>query len=164
MSQHLLTKLQEQFGEAIIDVSHFRGDDTAVVHCSQIVPVCRWLKETPGIECNMLMDLCAVDYLQQAARHERFEVVYHLYSTTRHHRVRLKVRVGDSDPVVDSVTSVWIGADWFEREAFDLFGIRFTGHPNLKRLLTFEEFEGHPLRKDYPVNRRPKIPTPETML
>lgn len=164
MSQHLVTKLQEQFGDAILETASFRGDDTAVVGCRHIVPVCRWLREMPGLECNMLMDLCAVDYLGQAGHVERFEVVYHLYSTTRHHRVRLKVRVADADPVVDSVTPVWVGADWFEREAFDLFGIRFAGHPNLKRLLTFEEFEGHPLRKDYPVNRRPKIPTPETML
>jgi NADH-quinone oxidoreductase subunit C len=84
----------------------------------------------------------------------RFVVVYHLFSTLLKHRLRLQVPVEEGDPEVDSVTSVWAGADWLEREVWDMFGIRFRGHPNLKRILMYDEFVGHPLRKDYPVNRR----------
>ena len=84
----------------------------------------------------------------------RFDVVYHLYSLTHNTRVRLKVPVAEADPVVDSVSGLWKSADWFEREVWDMFGIRFTGHPNLKRILMYESFQGHPLRKDYPVYKR----------
>lgn len=84
----------------------------------------------------------------------RFDVVYHFYSLTHYHRLRVKVPLTDADPMVDSLTSLWQAANWFEREVWDLFGIRFTGHPNLKRIMMYEPFEGHPLRKDYPVNER----------
>ncbi len=84
----------------------------------------------------------------------RFELVYHLYATTRQHRLRVKVPLPASDPVADSATGLWEAANWFEREIWDMFGVRFTGHPNLKRLLLYEAFQGHPLRKDYPVNKR----------
>jgi len=94
---------------------------------------------------------------RQAAQECRFEVVYHLYSLSLNHRLRLKVPVTEADPVVDSVTSLWQSANWFEREVWDMFGIRFTGHPNLKRILMYESFQGHALRKDYPVNKRQPI-------
>ncbi len=84
----------------------------------------------------------------------RFEVAYHFYSHSKHHRLRLKVPVEEKGAEVDSLVSLWKGADWFEREVWDMFGIRFKGHPNLKRILMYEPFEGHPLRKDYPVNKR----------
>ena len=84
----------------------------------------------------------------------RFEVVYHFYSTSRNHRLRVKVPVRPEEPVVESVTGLWESANWFEREVWDMFGIRFSGHPNLKRILMYESFDGHPLRKDYAVNRR----------
>ena len=87
----------------------------------------------------------------------RFEVVYHLYSLARNHRLRLKVPIAEADPVVPSVTGLWRSADWFEREIWDMFGIRFTGHPNLKRIMMYDAFEGHPLRKDYPVAKRQPI-------
>jgi NADH-quinone oxidoreductase subunit C len=89
-----------------------------------------------------------------AADGARFEVVYHLYSHTHTRRLRVKVPVGAADAVVDSVTGLWKAADWFEREVWDMFGIRFTGHPNLKRIMMYDSFQGHPLRKDYPVNKR----------
>jgi len=91
---------------------------------------------------------------QGPAAQERFEVVYHFLSLNHRHRIRLKVPVGADDPVVDSLVSLWAVADWFEREVWDMFGIRFQGHPNLTRILMYEEFRGHPLRKDYPVNKR----------
>ena len=84
----------------------------------------------------------------------RFEVVYHFYSSVHHHRVRVKVPLAASDPTVDSLTTLWRSADWFEREAWDMYGVQFRGHPNLKRILLYEEFQGHPLRKDYPVRKR----------
>ena len=84
----------------------------------------------------------------------RFEVVYHFYSSTKNHRLRVKVPLTAADPVVASLTRLWHSANWFEREAWDMFGIRFTGHPNLKRILMYEPFQGHPLRKDYPVRKR----------
>lgn len=92
----------------------------------------------------------------------RFEVIYHLVSTTRRHRLRLKVPVDIDDPRLESVTSVWKGADWFEREVWDMFGIVFVNHPNLKRLLMYDGFQGHPLRKDYAVNRRQPLIGPTT--
>ncbi len=88
------------------------------------------------------------------ATSDRFEVVYHFFSLALRHRIRIKVPVSEADPQVQSLTSLWAGADWFEREIWDMFGIRFRGHPNLKRILMYEEFVGHPLRKDYPVNKR----------
>ena len=91
---------------------------------------------------------------QRSGDGARLEVVYHLYSHTHTRRLRVKVLVGEADAVIDSVTGLWKAADWFEREVWDMFGIRFTGHPNLKRILMYEPFDGHPLRKDYPVRKR----------
>jgi NADH-quinone oxidoreductase subunit C len=112
----------------------------------------RWLREDPQLDFNFLADLTAVDYLDK--RTPRFEVVYHLYSLSKNHRLRVKIPVAGEDPVVDSLTPLWKGADWLEREVWDMFGIRFRGHPDLRRILLYEQFEGYPLRKDYPVNYR----------
>ena len=90
----------------------------------------------------------------------RFELVYHFYSSRHNHRLRVKVPLTSADPAVDSLTGLWASADWFEREGWDMFGVRFTGHPNLRRLLLYEEFRGHPLRKDYPVRRRQPLVGP----
>ena len=108
------------------------------------------------VEGEATMDLTAVDYSRFPGREDgpRFEVVYHLYSIIHNHRVRVKVRVDEDDAVVPTAVPLWPIADWFEREVWDMFGIRFEGHPDLKRLLMYEEFVGHPLRKDYPINRR----------
>lgn len=109
------------------------------------------LKADPELGYDLLLDICGVDY---PGRHERFEAVYHLYSIGRKERLRLKVAVPEADPVLPSLVDVWQGANWFEREAYDMFGLRFEGHPNLRRILTHEAFEGHPLRKDYDPARR----------
>ena len=90
----------------------------------------------------------------------RFEIVYHFYSSAHNHRLRAKVPLSSADPVVDSLTGLWASANWFEREAWDMFGVTFTGHPNLKRILLYEEFKGHPLRKDYPVRKRQPLVGP----
>ena len=112
----------------------------------------RFLKEEPQLDCKLLLDVCGVDWLGR--REPRFEVVYHLYSLNLGHRFRLKVPVREDDALVPSVYSVWKAADWFEREVFDLFGIRFEGHPNLKRILCHPSFQGHALRKDYDPGQR----------
>jgi len=92
----------------------------------------------------------------------RFDVVYHFYSTKQNHRLRVKVPLSLSSPVIESVTSLWNSANWFEREVWDMYGIQFAGHPNLKRILMYEEFKGHPLRKDYPIRRRQPLIGPPT--
>ena len=103
---------------------------------------------------DVLMDLFGVDFLHWEEKALRFEVVYNFYSTEKKERIFLKVGVPEKDPVVDSVTALWPAANWYEREVWDMFGIQFKGHPNLKRILMYEEFQGHPLRKDYPYNKR----------
>ena len=117
----------------------------------------RFLRDTSGLEFDMLSDLTCVDYLGETPR---FEMVYHLYSVARNHRVRVKSRLPEADPRIDSCIPVWAGANWLEREVWDLYGIRFNGHPDLRRLLLYEEFEGHPLRKDYPKEKRQPLVGP----
>ena len=127
------------------------GDATAEVASDRIIEVLTFLHDDPECEFEMLTDLTAVDRLGEAPR---FEVVYHLCSLSRRHRVRIKARVSEADPVIDSAVSVYASANWMEREVFDMYGIRFEGHPDLRRILLYEEFEGHPLRKDYPKEKR----------
>lgn len=157
--QALLDQLKQKFGDTLVETASFHGDEAALVRTDRLLEICTYLKK----ECqmNFLMDICGVDYPE---RKSRFEVVYHMYSYATKKRLRLKVRVPENDPRVPSIMGIWKSADWFEREAFDLFGIIFEGHPHLRRLLTYDEFEGHALRKDYPINRRQKIPTPSTLL
>jgi NADH-quinone oxidoreductase subunit C len=127
------------------------GDDVVFVRKDQIVEVCRHLKDDPALAFNMAPYITAVDYLGQEPR---FEVVYNLYATSLNWRVRLRVKVTEEDPVLPSVTGLWRGADWFERYCYDMYGLRFTGHPDLRRLFMYDEFVGHPLRKDYPLRGR----------
>ena len=134
-----------------IEVQEGLDQPTWIVRRDVLAGLCRELKENPETRFDLLMDLCGVDFPD---REERFEAVYHFYSSVHHHRVRLKVPLASSDLVVDSLTGLWQSANWFEREAWDLFGVQFRGHPNLKRLLLYEEFQGHPLRKDYPIRKR----------
>jgi NADH-quinone oxidoreductase subunit C len=148
-----LTKLREKFPDRIIEVHSFRRDDTAIVQPAAIVPVATFLKVDPELDYNYLMDLTAVDCLQLGKLY-RFEVVYHFFSLAKKHRVRIKLPLEARNPEVDSISSLWAGANWYEREVWDMFGIKFRGHPNLKRILMYEQFEGHPLRKDYPIRKR----------
>jgi NADH-quinone oxidoreductase subunit C len=160
----ILNRLSERFGAAIVETHDYRGDHTAVVERSALLEVLTFCKGQHDLVFDVLMDLTAVDYVRFPGREDgpRFEVVYHLYSLPFNHRVRLKVNVEEDDPVVPSAVPVWPIANWFEREVWDMFGIRFEGHPDLRRLLMYEEFEGHPLRKDYPINRRQPLIGPKT--
>jgi NADH-quinone oxidoreductase subunit C len=151
-------RVLEEFPDAVLDWHNARGDDTVVVKREAIVALCRFLKQEPGLHYNLFLDLTAADYLP---REPRFEVVIHLYSVPHKHRLRLKVPLSEGDPSMDTLTGVWRGTDWFEREAWDMYGIVFHGHPNLKRVLLYEAFEGHPLRKDYPIERRQPIIGPK---
>ena len=166
-----LLRLAEQSGEAIIATHSFRGDDTAIVRRESILEVLRFLKESPELRFEMLMDLTAVDYLKYRTgnaagpafvaqeplieegkpQEERFSVVYHLYSLTYNRRLRLKVPVDEGDAAVPSATGLWPIANWLEREVWDMFGIEFAGHPDMRRILLPEEWQGHPLRKDYSI-------------
>jgi NADH-quinone oxidoreductase subunit C len=152
----ILAEIRARFGGSVLETHDHRGDHTAVVERMAVRDVLRFCRDTDALRFDMLMDLTAVDYSKFPGREDgpRFEVVYHLYSLGHNHRVRVKVRVDEDDAVVPSAVPLWPIADWFEREVWDMFGIRFEGHPDLRRLLMYEAFQGHPLRKDYPINRR----------
>ncbi len=146
-------KLKARYPEAVIDGKTFRGELTINIHKDFIQRVAGFLCEDSETAFDYLSDLCGVDLTRLGSRNN-FEVVYHLYSIKLNHRVRLKVKIPASNPRIDTVTNIWKTADWHEREAYDMFGIIFKGHPNLQRILTPEGFEGHPLRKDYPLKGR----------
>ena len=180
----LIESVTDHFPEAVSAAHTYRGDATVVLRRKYLLAVARFLKEEPALQMNFLMDLTAVDYLTFGKSpapaffassgvavspasgipdedpwpgpppEVRFVVVYHFYSMQLKHRLRLVVPVEEADAELDSLTSLWAGADWLEREGWDMFGITFQGHPDLKRILMYEEFDGHPLRKDYPVKQR----------
>ncbi len=154
----VLTKLVGKFGDAVVSTHSNFGDDTALVRPERIVEICTFLRDDPDCLFDFAMDLTGVDYLGETPR---FEVVYHLFSLEKKHRVRIKARVGEEDPTIDSVSSVWPGLNFYEREAYDMYGIVFRNHPNLKRILLYEDFVGHPLRKDYPKAKRQPTVGPE---
>ena len=137
----------ETLGDTLIETITAFGELTLIVAPADIVRVLTFLRDDPQTQFINLVDICGVDYPERA---ERFEVVYHLLSPRQNQRIRIKVRTGVDTPV-PSVTGVFAGADWFEREAYDFYGILFTGHPDLRRILTDYGFEGYPLRKDFPV-------------
>jgi NADH-quinone oxidoreductase subunit C len=139
--------LDSRFPASIVEAGDRLGELTLYIAPASIVEICRFLKAERSFV--RLSSVTAVDW---KPAEPRFEVVYHLHSLERNERLRLKCRVTGDNPQIDSVTSVWSGADWYEREVFDLFGIEFRGHPNLKRILMPEDWQGFPLRKDYPVH------------
>ncbi len=160
MSVAILERLIEKFPQHIIDSHSMHGDDTAIVAPEALIEIMTFLRDDAECSFEMLTDLTGVDLL--AVQELRFEVVYHLYSLSKNHRVRIKVQLPEEDPTVASVIKLWKSANWMEREAWDLYGIKFDGHPDLRRILLYPEFEGHPLRKDYEQERRqPLIPARE---
>lgn len=130
----------------------------AVVVPGALRKIMEFLKNDSRLLFNVLLDVTAVDFL---GREPRFEVVYHLLSLPLNQRLRIKVRVSGDKPAIDSVTALWESANWLEREVWDMFGIEFAGHPDLKRILLYPEFQGHPLRKDYPIRRRQPLIGPK---
>ena len=146
---HLVTALQREHENWITGVSEAHGEVTAIVSALHIVDVCAALKAGPEAKFDFLADLCGGDRGVEAE--PRFEVNYHLFSTTKHHRLRLKVLLDEANVHVPTVTGVWRTANWHERETFDLFGIVFEGHPDLRRILLPDDWQGYSLRKDFPL-------------
>ena len=147
----LVERLKEKFPQAVEETVFFRDEHTIRIVREHLLEVLGFLKEDPDYAFNFLSDLCGVDYM---GRDPRFEVVYHLYSLEHKHRLRVKVSLAEGDLAIPSVTSVWKTANWHERECFDLVGIIFTDHPDMRRILTPEGFTDHPLRKDFPLRGR----------
>lgn len=141
---------EKNFSGELIDFSDFRDELTIVVKKEKIKLICEFLKQNPDFNFVFLTDLTAIDHLLHDKK-PRFEVVYHLYSLNHKHRLRIKCPVDEESLHIDSVTSVWKTADFLEREVFDMFGIIFDGHPNLTRILMPDDWQGYPLRKDFPL-------------
>lgn len=146
MSQAVVAKLKGTYAASVLEVKEYRDEVTVTVKKEDIVAICQFLKDEAGY--NFLCDLCGVDYLGQQPR---FMVVYNLYNITTKERLRVKVAVEEEDAKVDTVSTVWSTANWHERECWDLMGIAFNNHPDLRRILMPADWEGHPLRKDYPL-------------
>jgi len=160
LNETILQKLQSRFPDSIEASKEFRGDLTVQVRKQEIVHVGRFLKDDPDLAFDLVIDVCGVDMYRPVGR---FEVIYNVYSLKNKAYVRLKVLVDEEDPTVDTVSGVWEGANWHERETFDMYGIKFAGHPDLRRMYMPEEFEYHPLRKDFPLMGIPdSIPLPRT--
>lgn len=139
--------LRERMPDVLLGARSFRGEETIEIRAADVVSVCRLLRDDPALKFDFLTDLCGVHYPD---RDTPYVVVYHLYSFPRKARLRVKAWLAEGEAIA-TVIGVWSGAEWHEREAFDLVGIRFEGHPDLRRILMPDGFEGHPLRKDFPV-------------
>jgi len=151
MSKKVIDRLKAQFGERILATSDFRGDDEAIVAPADWLEIAGFLRTDPECAMDHFIDLSAADYpLREPA--PRFDVFVLVRSLAKNHRVRLKTRVADGEALA-SLFTVWKGANWTEREVFDMFGIVFSDHPDMRRILMYDEFEGYPLRKDYPIDR-----------
>jgi len=152
-----LRRLLDRLPEAVRGTHAEHGDATALVDPERVADVLALLRDDPELAFEMLTDVTCVDFLGEEPR---FEMVYHLYSVAKNHRVRIKARVAESAPELPSAVALYPSANWMEREVWDLYGVRFRGHPDLRRLLLYDGFEGHPLRKDYPKERRQPLVGP----
>jgi NADH-quinone oxidoreductase subunit C len=148
--------IEKRFPEAVYDWYEQHGNRTLIINGAHLLEIAGLLKSELGY--NVLVDLTCADYLP---RQPRFEVIYYFMNLQTKTRIRLKIQPDDAHPVVPSLTALWPIADWYEREVWDLFGIKFHGHPDLKRIMLYEEFEGHPLRKDYPKTKRQPLIGPQ---
>jgi len=151
----VLEELKQRFPEKIKEISVQFGDESVIIESGSLLDIAQFLKNEP-YAYTLLLDLTCVDYKGQELR---FEMVYHLYSLNNKQRLRIKARLAEKDLWIDSLTSLWKNANWLEREIYDMFGVHFKGHPDLRRIVMYEGFEGYPLRKDYPLRKRqPRIP------
>jgi NADH-quinone oxidoreductase subunit C len=148
VNEKVLERLKVKFADTALEANEFRGELTIVIPKEQIVQVCKFLKEDKELCFDLLADLCGI-YMNTPTN--RFGVIYNLYSYTKKHRIRLKTFIEEEQPKVQTVTSIWETANWHERETFDMFGIFFEGHPDMRRMYMPDEFEYHPLRKDFPL-------------
>ena len=153
----VLRRLVDAFPDAVLATHARLGDVTARVDPGYLVDVARLLRDDPELRFEMLSDVTCVDWLGEEPR---FEMVYHFFSVSRSRRVRIKARVAEDAGEIDSLTPLYESADWMEREVYDMYGVRFRAHPNLRRILLYDQFEGFPLRKDYPKERRQPLVGP----
>lgn len=145
----LVAAFRDEKPDALGEVIEAFGEITVIVKREQLLEIVTYLKTAPSFQFNFLADICGAD--RGPEEEPRFEVNYHLFSTTKYHRLRLKVLLNEDDAHVPSVTSVWRTANWHERETYDMFGVIFDGHPDLRRILLPEDWQGHALRKDFPL-------------
>lgn len=163
----IVARVQERFGARVLRTYTFRDQYAVTVAPETLRDLLTFLRDSPDIRLDWLMDVGGVDYLgygDEDEREWRFEVAYQLYSMPNNVRFRVKVAVRDDSVTVPSVWDMWAIANWEEREVWDMFGIRFDGHPNLRRILCHDEFVGHALRKDYPINKRQKLSAPAEII
>jgi len=148
INEKVAENLFAEFGRDLFEVNEFRGELTVIVPPDRIVEVCTFLKDDPDLCYNVLADLCGIDMYTPS---KRFGIIYNLFSLSRNHRLRLKTFVHEEDPRISTVSGVWSTANWHEREAYDMYGILFDGHPDLRRMYMPDDFEYYPLRKDFPL-------------
>jgi NADH-quinone oxidoreductase subunit C len=151
MAKHVLDALVARFGDAILETASPCGNETAYVARDRLVEVATFLRDDPALAFDAPVDMTVIDFL---GSEPRFEAQWRLRSVSHRHRVCLKVRLDEDDLVVPSLCGLWIGFNWPEREAYDMYGVVLSGHPDLRRILMYDEFVGHPLRKDYPKEQR----------
>jgi NADH-quinone oxidoreductase subunit C len=152
MAQKVLDALVARFGDRILSTASDRGDETAVVDRSSVIDIATFLRDDPDMAFDAPVACTVIDWL--GVREPRFEVLWQLRSSRLYHRIRVKVGLAEDDMAVPSLTPLWKGFGWPEREAYDMYGVRFQNHGDLRRILMYEEFVGHPLRKDYPKEKR----------
>lgn len=163
LERDIMEKVKAHFGSKILRTYEFRGQCAVTVKPAHLREVLTWMRDEDSIRTDWVMDIGGVDYLgypDDDDREWRYEVVYQLRSAPHGHRFRVKAAVSETDPSVPSIWDLWGIANWMEREVWDLFGIRFADHPNLRRIMCHDEFQGHALRKDYPINKRQKLSVP----
>lgn len=157
--KNITEKIKAKFGESVFEIAEFRGDVSISVDPNKIVEIAGFLKNDEDLQFVMCKDVTAIDW---ATRKNRFTVVYHVYSFKNNFNLRIKANISEEPPAIDSVTPVWRSANWYERETYDMYGINFRNHPDLRRMYMPEGFEYHPLRKEFPVLGIPgSLPLPE---
>lgn len=154
MAQKVLDALTKKFGDAIAETRTDYGDEVAYVERDKLLEVATWLRDDPAMDFDAPVFCTCIDNLALAGDGPRFELCYQLRSTRHRHRLRLKIRLAEDDVTAPSLTPIWPGFDWLERETYDMYGVQFKGHPDLRRIYMYEEFVGYPLRKDYPKEKR----------
>jgi NADH-quinone oxidoreductase subunit C len=147
--KEIADSIKDRFPAETKEIKEFRGQVSVIVKKDRIKEMLRYLHDAPELYFDYIEDLCGADYLGKKG--PRFEVVYHLYSMRHRHMIRIRAEVPEDDCAIETVSDIWAGANWHERECYDMYGITFNGHPDLRRILMPEDWEGHPLRKDYPL-------------
>ncbi len=152
MEDKLREFFNSRFADAVVKEDNFRNEQSFFIKPQYLVEICQTLLDESELDIRFLSDITSLDWLNHEQEKDgRFEVVYNLYSISHHYRFFIKVRLPEENPTIQTLTNLWSGADWMEREVYDLMGINFDGHPNLTKILTADELEGHPLRKDFPL-------------